>query len=217
MKWNFMALIIGPPEYGKTSILRALARRHLQEHEKGIVLLHDPVGQFFKDACVWYRDANAYRAAVRAAHEKKLPMPRGASIGGSDVELIRLAIEMGKRAGNTQWNVRLPIFVGFDETAMKQGSGATYVGDDDGELMTARRHYGIGIAINAQDGGMLMKRWLTLATDLYLMVQTEEDVLRIEKKFKLAKGSLVRSGATRLAMHNFLHVRHVVGVVGEKY
>lgn len=215
MRWNFCAYIIGPPEYGKTSILRKLVRRHLTELPTGIVLIHDPVAQFAKDGCAFYRDANAYRAAAAAALKAKKPMPRGASLGGSAEELTRLALSLGERAGNTQDHVRVPILLGFDEASLRDGSGSTWMGKDDNELLSTRRHRGVGIVMNIQDTGQLTERFFRMSTDNYVLAQTTESATKLEKALMLERGTLLRAGVTQLPIHQYLHVRLRVGVVAE--
>jgi hypothetical protein len=216
VKWNFAAFIIGPPEYGKTSILRKLIRRHLAELPSGIVLVHDPVAQFGRDGAVFFKDAAAYRAAaVAAADEKNPPLPRAASIGGSAEELTKLALQMGERAGNTQDHVRVPILLAFDEGSLREGSGATWMGKDDNELLATRRHRGVGIVINLQDGSQLTERFFRMSTDVYLMAQTTEHCQRLDKALMLEKGTLEAAGVPKLEMHRYLHVRLRVGVVSE--
>jgi hypothetical protein len=215
VKWNFCAYVIGPPEYGKTSILRKLVRRHLTTLPNGIALIHDPVAQFAKDGCAFYKDASTYRAALAAAHAKKQPVPRGASIGGSADELTKLALAMGERAGNTQDHVRVPILLGFDEGSLRDGSGATWMGKEDNQLLATRRHKGVGIVMNLQDTAQLTERFFRMSTDVYLMAQTTEFLLKLDKALMLEKGTLIRAGANQLPMHKYLHVRLRVGVVSE--
>jgi hypothetical protein len=213
MKWNFCAFIVGPPEYGKTTIARALVRRHMTEMPNPVVLVHDPVNQFAKDGCKFFKDANAWRAAAAEAAKKKQPISRGASLGGSDEEIMRLALDVGQRAGNNQDNVRVQILVVRDEASLATGSGATHMGATDNELLATRRHRGVGIVFNLQDPSQLTSRFFRMGTDFYLLAQTTRAAAKLDELLFLEPGTLMRAGVTQLPKHKYLHVKQREGVV----
>lgn len=215
MKWNFCAYIIGPPEYGKTTLLRQLVERHFKSMPTGIVFVHDPVAQFAGDGCAYYKDANAWRAAAAdVAKNKGATMPRGASVGGSAEDLTRLALSLGEKCGNTHEHVRVPILLAFDEASLRDGSGATWMGKDDNELLATRRHRGVGIVFNLQDASQLTERFFRMSTDVYVFVQTTENTWKLEKALMLERGRLAPHVAS-LEKHDYLHVRLVEGIVQE--
>jgi hypothetical protein len=210
-------MIVGPPEYGKTSIARDLVRRHLREMPTGLALVHDPVAQFGKDGCYAYANADAWRAAAREAAKPEAPgMPRGASLGGTTDEVVALARELGERAGNTQDNVRQPILVVLDEGSTSESSGSTWIGKQDQQSLALRRHRGNGFVFNVQTPTMLHARFWEMATDFYIMVQTSKHAAVLDERLALEKGTLQRAGVCTLKPHKYLHARRVVGVVPEE-
>lgn len=218
--WNLCAYLIGPPEYGKTSLMRTLVRRHLQTVPTGPVLIHDPVAQFRKDGAVFYKNVEAYRARLVEAAKKKggggaEHVPRVASIGGSAEALTKFAMQLGERAGNSQDFVRVPVLLCFDEGSLRDGSGATWMGKDDNELLATRRHKGVGILMNIQDASQLTERFFRMSTDVYVMAQTSKNALRLDRAMMLEDGTLERAGVTKLDKHRYLHVKLRVGVVPE--
>lgn len=212
MSWNFTGIIVGLPQYGKTSIARALVRRHLRE-TNGIVLVHDPMAQFGRDGCHFYADVASWRRAAFDATKHKRPMPRGASLGGTTDEIVELAQSLGARAGNTQEHVRLPILVVLDEGSMA-GSGSTWISSEDQQALATRRHRGVGFVFNIQTPTMLTEQFYLFATDLYLFAQMSDHALLLDKRMFLEKGTLQRAGVCALEQHRYLHVQKRVGVVG---
>ncbi len=170
--FNKAVIIVGPPQYGKTTIARREAIAHLRAHPTGLVLAHDPNRQF-RDFCAIYDDAAAWRAALDAATKKKAPFPRGASIGGSSAALRDAAIALG-RARNQAGSVRVPIFLVFDESSLLEGSGATNVSREEQALLSNRRHWGIATLYNVQRPTALMEGFYSMATDVYVLAQPSE-------------------------------------------
>lgn len=214
MRWNFCGLIIGPPEYGKTTVARHLVRRHLAT-TNGIAFVHDPVQQFGRDGCYFYEDVAAWRRAAFEATKTKRPMSRGISLGGSTEEIVELAGSLGVRAGNTQEHVRVPILVVMDEGSTNENSGATWMGREDMQALSMRRHRGVGFAFNIQEPTMLTEKFYLFATDFYLFAQTTDHARMLDKRLLLEKGTLERAGVCSLPMRKYLHARKVVGVVGD--
>jgi hypothetical protein len=215
MRWNFCGFIVGPPEYGKTTVARSLVRRHLAELPTGVVFVHDPVGQFGRDGCHWYANAAAWRVAAAKAAKEKKPMPRGAALGGSTEEIMVLARELGERCGNRQENVRVPILVVLDEGSTNDSSGSTWAGKEDVQSLAMRRHRGIGFVFNLQDPMMLTAQLWRLGTDFYLFACTSKHARTLDDRLYLEPGTLERAGICKLDKHRYLHVRQRVGVVSE--
>lgn len=217
MRWNFCAMIVGLPEYGKTSIARALVRKHY-ELPGSVALVHDPVGQFGNDRCYWFKDADAWRAAAREASKPNgKPMPRFASLGGSTEDVVELARELGEKSGNTQWNCRVPILVVLDEGSTNENSGSTWIGKQDLQSLAMRRHKGNGFVFNVQGPTMLTERFWMFSTDFYVMFQTEKDAELLDRRLALKPGTLKSHGVCEFPPHKFVHCRKVVGPVEERY
>lgn len=187
-KFNFCAIIIGPPEHGKTSALRSLVREHLGAHETGLALVHDPNRQL-RDICAVYEDAAAWRRAFDAACKSGEPFPRGASIGGKAEHVRDEAIALGK-ARNESDNVRIPILLAMDESSLMGTSSAHHLGDEDRELLSNRRHWGIGPVYNAQTVTGLHESFFTLATVVIVFAQqSERETEKLELRIGVPEGS----------------------------
>lgn len=213
MSFNFCAMVVGPPEYGKTTLASALVRKALTESPASIVLAHDPVYQFGKSGCHAYRDAAAWRAAAALAHHEGKRMPRGASIGGASEDITALALELGERLNRAD-DVRLQIWVPYDEASLMSDSGSTFISKSDNELLATRRHRGIAPIYNVQQPTQLTKRFWLMCTDAYMFMQTSKDAKTLDGYLLLEPGTLVRAGITRLPMHKYIHVHRGQGIVG---
>jgi hypothetical protein len=210
-------MVVGPSEYGKTSIARSLVRRHLAETPNGLAFVSDPVGQFGRDGCYWYPSTDAWRARARDALKPDgAPMPRGASFACGTDEIVALAKEVGERVGNTQWDVRQRILVVFDEGSTSESSGATWMGKQDEQSLAMRRHRGNGFVFNIQEPTMLHPRFFLFATDFYIFVQTARHAAVLDERLALEKGTMQRAGVCTLPPHRYVHARKVVGVVQEE-
>lgn len=215
MSFNQSHIIVGPPGCGKTTLAAQLVRRHLAL-PKGIVFAHDPVGQFRKHGCLPYSNAAAWRtAAAECARSKgELQLPRGASLGGSDEEITRLALELGEKC-NTADRVELPMLVVYDEGSLRTSSGSTFIGATDNEALAIRRHRGVAFVFNLQDPAQLTERFFRMSTDVWMFRQTSSNAAKLENLLLLEKGDLVRAGITRLPQHHYIHVRLGEGIVAE--
>lgn len=213
--YNYSAIVVGPPGFGKTSLQVELIKRHLRE-TPGIVLAHDPLRQFVREGCAWYSDAAAWRLAARkVAANPKLMMPRGASIGGTDSdEITDLAMELGARL-NSAKRVRVPILVPYDEGSLREGSGSTFISAKDNQFLALRRHKGVLPIFNLQDVRQLTERFYRMSTDVYLFRQTSDRARTLDNLLLLEKGTLEREGICALPKHSYIHVRIGEGVVGD--
>lgn len=216
--WNFCAMVIGLPGDGKTTLQRSLIGRHIAT-TKGIVLAHDPLRQFVgakNGGGTFFPNADAWRAAARVAHREKKPMARVASIGGLDSDqIVKLALEVGERSGNSGERTVLPILVPFDEGSLREGSGSTYISDLDNQFLVTRRHVGVGPIFNVQEVAQLTARFYRVATDVFAFCQTEERCAFLDKVLFLSKGTLQRAGLDRLGPHKYMRIQPRVGPVRE--
>lgn len=186
--FNYSAIVVGPPQAGKTTIVRSIVNEHLKAHPTGYALVHDPNRQF-RDICATYDDVAQWRKALDANGPEK-PFPRGASLGGSATSLTEAAIEIG-RARNTAGNVRVPILVAYDESSLMESSGPTHLATLDTQLLSNRRHWGIGTVYNVQRATALTEGFYSMATDVYILTQPSETrTAKLEEYLGLAPGSL---------------------------
>lgn len=215
MSFNESHIIVGPPGCGKTTLAAQLVRRHL-ERDNGVVFVHDPVYQFAKHGCAPYRDTAAWKRAAAYCAQQNPPsdMPRGASIGGEDEEITKLALSIGERC-NTADRVSVPMMVVYDEGSLRMSSGSTFIGKTDNEALAIRRHRGVAFVFNLQDPAQLTERFFRMSTDVWMFRQTSSNAAKLENLLLLEKGDLMRAGITRLPPHHYLHVRLGEGIVAE--
>lgn len=205
--FNFAAAIIGPPEYGKTTIMRMLLRRHLED-ANAIAIVCDPLRQFgtrtFKDP-----------AELRKAFIAGAAMPRLLSVENDAEGVTALAYEVGRK-WNKATHVTRPILLCYDEAALMEGSGATWMGRQDRVALATRRHAGVGLVYNLQRANQMTKGFFDSCTDIYLLFQLPYMCQIIEQSMALRPGTLEAAGVDKLKIHEYLHVRHIVGVVQEE-
>jgi len=186
---NKVVIVVGPREYGKTTIARCEVARHLREHENGLVFAHD-VNVQFKDFCAVFDDIHAWKRAAAAAAAEKKQMPRAVSVAGNALDVTREVSELGKRFNKAD-NTRLPIFLAYDETSSMTSSGASFMGPLDTELLSQCRHWGIAPLYNVQKPQALMSGFYERATDVYILSQANAKCTAfLEENLCLAPGAL---------------------------
>jgi hypothetical protein len=166
---NEMLILVGPPQCGKTRLLRHLVATRWLAREW--VFVHDRNGEFTRGPLASsfrrYRTADEWRAAAAAAARTKTPLPRGASMDCGASEVTKLVVELGDRHNNVE-SVRFPMRLVFDEGSMLEASGATWAGKSDVELIARRRHLGIAPVFAVQEPMMLPPQFYVMCTDVYL-------------------------------------------------
>jgi hypothetical protein len=188
VEFNFCALVVGPPQYGKTTILRELVIEHLRTYPTGLALVHDPNLQL-RDVCATYEDAAHWKRAFDEHLRSGKPFPRGASIGGEAEDIRNEAIALGK-ARNSADNVRIPILLGFDESSLLDSSSSTHIGKDDRRLLCMRRHWGIGPIYNAQTVTGLDTTFFVLSTLVIVLSQaSERETEKLEQRIGVLPGA----------------------------
>lgn len=201
-------ITIGPPKCGKTTIVRQLVRAHLLKYPEGIALVHD-VNHQFKDLCAMYETVAEWHDKRELALAAGETFPRGAAFFGfrQSKDIAELALRLGREM-NTAGDVRMPIFLAYDESAMMTGSGSTYIGELDLQINTSRRHLGIALAYNTQRESALMQAFFETATDVFVFRQSSEESVRsIEKKIGLQRGALMKL----LVAENFTYAHWASG------
>lgn len=210
--FNHAVVIVGPAEFGKTTAARSEVAAFLKDHPSGLVLAHDCNVQF-KDYCATYEDITTWKRAAAAAAAEKRPMPRGVSVGGNAVELTREAIAIGKRF-NSADNTRVPILLVYDESSLMTSSGSSYMGTEDVQLLSNRRHWGIGPVYNVQYPTALTRAFYERATAVYVFSQTsEKSTTTLEEYLGLREGALAEM--IQAPPYKYKLWRRKIGLVAE--
>lgn len=190
MKFNRGYIIIGPPQHGKSTVVRGIVMEHLRAHPNGIALVHDKNRQFRK-ICARYETIAEYRAAsAKAVAEKSTTFPHGASFGCSSTEVAQLAYDIG-REHNDMDNVRVPIVLANDETSLMETSGPTHIAKIDLEINANRAHLGICPIYNVQRPTALTEAFYSMATDVIIFSQpSPRRTATLEELLGLRDGTL---------------------------
>ena len=203
---NYLALICGPPQHGKTTIAKKIVDEKLRAG--WWVFAHDVAWQY--RSCRHWTTAAAWTKAARAAADAKKPFPRGASFGCGASEMTELAISVGRR--NRAGAVRVPILVVYDESSLLEKSSGSYISPSDNALISTRRHKGIGLVYLLQWPTQLHPAFLALATDVFLFRQSPQHLNMLEERLHLQRGDLASLGSA--PKFKFAHVQPGVGLVG---
>lgn len=197
---NYLGVIVGPPEHGKSSLASAVGNERAAAG--AWVFAHDPNRQF---GGAWYESADAWRAAAAMAAQRKVPLPRVAAFGGSFAELGDLVVGLGRRYNRVD-AVTWPMHLIGDEATLLDTSGASWMAQQDAALLANRRHLGITATINLQWPTQLSRAWYLMSTDIYLFRVVDSDWLdKAEKWFSLGKGAL--ADVSTLPPHRYVHLQ----------
>jgi hypothetical protein len=205
---NEMLILVGPPQCGKTRLLKYLcAARWLRTewvfvHDRNSEFTRGPLGASFRR----YRSAAEWKAAAADAARTKTPLPRGASMDCGATEVSELAIELGER------HMRLV----FDEGSMLEASGSSWAGKRDVELIARRRHLGVAPVFAVQEPLMVPMQFYVMCTDVYLwqgLTPRNLDHVAARCSFELRRRELdVLSGPRG---HGVIHCRPGEGPVNQ--
>jgi hypothetical protein len=204
-KVNYFALLVGPPEHGKTSLAAELALERLRA---GRWVLCQDQNRELARLCSHYDSAGAFLARVARAAESGERVPAGAAFpcagdGGAD-EVLELAAQLGEQWNRAAGGTREPICVVINEASSFDGAGSTFLGKLQNVVLNQRRHLGLELVYCLTRPSMLPRAVYDVATDVYLFFQPSSDRVRtLESNLGLERGEL--DPLLSLAPHQYMH------------
>jgi hypothetical protein len=204
-KVNFFALLVGPPEHGKTSLAAELARDRLRQGRW--VLAQDQNGEL-AHLCTRYESAADFLRALARAADAGVPLAAGAAFPcagdqGAD-EVLELAVALGDQWNRAAGGTREPICVVINESSGFDGAGSTFLGRLQNVALNQRRHLGLELVYCLTRPSMLPRPVYDVATDVYLFFQPSSDRVRtLESLLGLERGEL--DALLTLPPHRYLH------------
>ena len=198
-KVNYFAVLVGPPEHGKSSLSAELA---LERLKRGRWVLAQDQNHEFGRFCTRYPTAVEFKRALARAAEEGKSIPSGAAFPD---EVLQLAVDLGE-----QWNrgsaggTREPICVVINEASGFDGAGSTFLGKLQNVVLNQRRHLGLELVYCLTRPSMLPRPIYDVATDAFLFYQPSTERIRtLESLLGLGRGELDRLGT--LPPHAYLH------------
>jgi hypothetical protein len=204
-KVNYFALLIGPPEHGKTSLAAELALDRLRH---GRWVLCQDQNRELARLCAHYDSAAAFLTAVARAADGNASIPAGAAFpcageSGAD-EVLELAVALGEQWNRAAGGTREPLCVVINEAGSFDGAGSTFLGKLQNVALNQRRHLGLELIYCLTRPSMLPRSVYDVATDCFLFFQPSSDRVRtLESNLGLERGDL--DPLLSLAPHEYLH------------
>jgi hypothetical protein len=204
-KVNYFALLVGPPEHGKSSLSAELA---LDRLKRGRWVLAQDQNHEFGRFCARYPTAVDFKRALARASEEGKPFPQGAAFpcagdDGAD-EVLQLAVDLGEQWNRAAGGTREPICVVNNEASGFDGAGSTFLGKLQNVVLNQRRHLGIELIYCLTRPSMLPRPVYDVATDAFLFYQPSLQRIReLESLLGLDRGELERLSS--LARHAYVH------------
>jgi hypothetical protein len=202
-KSNYFALLVGPPEHGKSSLAAQLA---LERLEAGRWLLAQDQNAEFGRLCVRYPTTDAFLGELAAAAEDGRRVPAGAAfpcVDGAD-DVLRLGVTLGEQWNRAHGFTREPICVVINEASGFESTGSTYLDRLQNVVLNQRRHLGLELIYCLTRPSMLPRPVYDVATDVFLFFQPSSDRIRaLEGLLGLERGEL--EPLLELPPHRYLH------------
>lgn len=202
-KVNFFALLVGPPEHGKSSLAAELALARLRQ---GRWVLAQDQNQELNRLCARYESPAEFLDSLSRAGDGGERVPRGAAFpctDGAD-EILTLAVELGEQWNRSHGTTREPICCVINEASGFEGSSSSYLDRLQNVVLNQRRHLGIELVYCLTRPSMLPRQVYDVATDVYLFFQPSSDRVRaLESLLGLERGNL--DPLLTLAPHQYLH------------
>jgi len=209
VKADFLALLLGPPGHGKSSLAAELAEARLRQ---GSWVLAQDANRELGRFCVEYPSTHAFLERVAATAKEGKPMPGGASFATSADAVLRLAVTLGEQWNRARGTVAQPICVVVNETTSFEGAGSTWVGQELASAVGQRRHLGLELVLCMQHAAQLPALIFESATEVHAFRQKRADrIVALERVLGEDPGAF---GALRdLPKHRFTTWRPDAGLV----
>jgi hypothetical protein len=208
-KPDFLALVIGPQGFGKSSLGAELAEQRLAAGSWLIVQdSNRETGRF----CREYASTADFLTALDSARGAEQAAPAGAAFAGGADEVLGLAVTLGERWNRPTGRAPHPICVLVNETTSFDQAGSTHIGKEITRALNQRRHLGLELVLCMQDPAHLPSAVFTAATEVHMFRQDRADSIdKLERGLGLARGALRGLGA--LEQFEYVTWRRVVGLV----
>jgi hypothetical protein len=174
-KVNYLALVIGPPEHGKTSLAAHLAEQRLKA---GRVVLVQDAGREYSAICTYYPSPAAYLRALAEHAAAGTEMPRGAAFGVGADAVLELARQLGEAWNKPHAEPPAPITVVINEASSSVETGATWMGKLADLVINQRRHLGLELVYCLQRPTQLHPAFYDSATNVAIFRQTRTKSIR---------------------------------------
>lgn len=187
-KPDFLALLIGPPKHGKSSLAAEYAEQRLRA---GSVVLVQDLNREFSRFCKHYNTEAEFLAVVAAAERAGTTFPGGAAFPLSADRVLALALQLGRTWNQAHGSVRQPICFVVNEVTSFVQSGPTHAGHDLSEAIFQRRHLGLEMIFAMQHAAQLPQLVFEPATVVRMFRQARRDRIQLlEQVLGLERGAL---------------------------
>jgi hypothetical protein len=184
-KVDFLALLVGPPGHGKTSLAMELALERLRAGRW--VLVQDAAREWAPRICVEFPAPPDFLRSLSAGQ----PVRRGASFPVGADQILELGRSLGAAWNQSAGHVTQPICLVVNEASSSEESGPTWVGRLADQVINQRRHLGLELIYCLQRPTQLSSAFWDAATYVAMFRQTRADrVDALERAVGVERGAL---------------------------